>query len=104
MTNKEKLSEALQNFKTKYSNVTSGDLQTFIIGWQEAVNNLSIIGVSGSYSPTSEEVQKMYDFLKMYFYRSQMNGLIDIDPDERDEIKKILRFSDNTELNNNTKD
>ena len=37
MTNEEKLSKALQDFKTKYPSVTSADLQTFIIGWQEAV-------------------------------------------------------------------
>ena len=35
--NEEKLSKALQDFKTKYPSVTSADLQTFIIGWQEAV-------------------------------------------------------------------
>jgi hypothetical protein len=37
----------------------------------------------------------MYDYLKMYFHRSQMNGLIDIDPHERGEIKKMLRLPDN---------
>jgi hypothetical protein len=36
MTNEKKLSKALQDFKTKYPNITSADLQTFIIGWQEA--------------------------------------------------------------------
>ena len=40
---------------------------------------LHIAGVSGSYSPTLEEVQEMYNYLKMYFHRSQMNVLIDID-------------------------
>mgnify|MGYP002398323001 CR=1 FL=1 len=48
MTNKEKLSKALQNFKTKYPSITSADLQTFIIGWQEAVKNCFTPDVSGS--------------------------------------------------------
>jgi hypothetical protein len=47
MTNEEKLSKALQDFKTKYSSVTSADLQTFIIGWQEAVKNCFIPDVMG---------------------------------------------------------
>ena len=46
MTNEEKLSKALQDFKTKYPSVTSADLQTFIIGWQEAVKNCFIPDVS----------------------------------------------------------
>ena len=56
---------------------------------------LHIAGVSGSYSPTTEEAQKMYDYLRMYFHRSQMNGLVDIDTHERGEIKKMLRLPDN---------
>jgi DNA-directed RNA polymerase subunit F len=63
--------------------------------FENKTSELKISGVSGSYSPTSEEVQKMYDYLKMYFHRSQMNGLVDIDPHERDEIKKMLRLPDN---------
>jgi len=46
MTNEEKLSKALQDFKTKYPSITSADLQTFIIGWQEAVKNCFIPDVS----------------------------------------------------------
>ena len=42
MTNEEKLSKALRDFKTKYPSITSADLQTFIIGWQEAVKNCFI--------------------------------------------------------------
>jgi hypothetical protein len=49
MTNEEKLSKALQDFKTKYQCITSADLQTFIIGWQEAVKNCFIPDVSNSY-------------------------------------------------------
>ena len=46
MTNEEKLSKALQDFKTKYPSVTSADLQTFIIGWHEAVKNCFIPDVN----------------------------------------------------------
>ena len=56
---------------------------------------LHIAGVSGSYSPTTEEVQNMYNYLRMYFHRSQINGLVDIDTHERVEIKKMLRLPDN---------
>ena len=48
MTNEEKLLKALQDFKTKYPNTTSADLQSFIIGWQEAVKNSDIPLVSNS--------------------------------------------------------
>ena len=48
MTNEEKLSKALQDFKTKYPSITSADLQTFIIGWQEAVKNCNLQNVVGS--------------------------------------------------------
>jgi len=41
-TNEEKLSKALQDFKTKYPSITSADLQTFVLGWQEAVKNCFI--------------------------------------------------------------
>ena len=33
MTQKSKLTEALKEFKKKYKNIESADLQTFIIGW-----------------------------------------------------------------------
>jgi len=45
MANEEKLSKALQDFKMKYPSITSVDLQTFIIGWQEAVKNCSMHAV-----------------------------------------------------------
>ena len=59
MTNEEKLSKALQDFKTKYPSVTSADLQTFIIGWQEAVKNCFIPDVSGSF--TAYDMERAYD-------------------------------------------
>jgi hypothetical protein len=40
MTNEEKFSKALQDFKTKYPSITSADLQTFTISWQEAVKTV----------------------------------------------------------------
>lgn len=42
MTNAEKLLKALEEFKTKYPTITSGDLQTFIIGWQESEKTLGL--------------------------------------------------------------
>ena len=42
MTNEEKLLIALQDFKTKYPDITSADLQTFIIGWNAAIKNCSL--------------------------------------------------------------
>ena len=40
MKNQEILSKALNDFKVKYPTITSGDLQTFILGWSEAVAQL----------------------------------------------------------------
>ena len=34
----QKLVDALYEFQRQYPNVTSGDLQTFIMGWKAAVN------------------------------------------------------------------
>lgn len=39
MSNEEKLSKALNEFRRRYPNVTSADLQTFVIGWTEAVKS-----------------------------------------------------------------
>ncbi len=43
MINEEKLSNSLKEFKMKYPNVNSSDLQAFIMGWQKAEleNNLT---------------------------------------------------------------
>lgn len=48
MTNEEKLSTALKDFKKMYPNVTSVDIQTFIIGWQEATKNCFMPDFSNS--------------------------------------------------------
>jgi C4-type Zn-finger protein len=37
--NKTELNDALREFQKKYPSVTSGDLQTFILGWQAAQSN-----------------------------------------------------------------
>lgn len=39
MTNEQKLTEALQSFRLQYKNTTSADLQTFIIGWNSAIES-----------------------------------------------------------------
>ena len=39
MTQDEKLAEALRKFQKQYPMVTSGDLQTFVLGWKAAVEN-----------------------------------------------------------------
>jgi len=36
---KTELNDALREFQKKYPSVTSGDLQTFILGWQAAQSN-----------------------------------------------------------------
>lgn len=46
----ETLIKALKDFKSQYPNIDSGDLQTFIIGWQTAVKNLTITDVRKCYS------------------------------------------------------
>jgi hypothetical protein len=37
--NKTELNDALREFQKKYPSVTSGDLQTFILGWHAAQSN-----------------------------------------------------------------
>lgn len=58
MTDEQKLSKALQDFKTKYPGATSGDLQTFIIGWQEAVKNCFIPDVSNFANPQNPQMRE----------------------------------------------
>ena len=70
MTNEEKLSKALQDFKTKYPSITSADLQTFILGWQEAVKNCFIPDVMLSL-PSQEEIDEQID---KYAFRVPYDG------------------------------
>ena len=41
----EKLLRAIEDFKKKYPESTSGDLQTFIIGWREAMNEIALSSI-----------------------------------------------------------
>ena len=41
MEQNENLTNALNEFKKQYPTVTSADLQTFILGWQAAMNSLN---------------------------------------------------------------
>ena len=56
---------------------------------------IHIKDISGIYTPTQDEIQEMYNYLKMYFYRSKTNGLVEIDTHERDEIGKLLKKQKN---------
>ncbi len=44
----QKLVDALYVFQRQYPNVTSGDLQTFIMGWKAAVNHMETGLMSGT--------------------------------------------------------
>ena len=50
--------------------------------------------VSGSYF-TIDEIEKMHEWLSSFFYRSQRNGLIEIDTYDRGVIKNLLKLPDN---------
>ena len=63
MTNEEKFSKALQDFKTKYPSITSADLQTFTIGWQEAIKNCFIPDVVGR----SEQLLAVAEYVYNHF-------------------------------------
>ena len=40
----------------------------------------------------AEEAKEMSSFLSQFYYRSMSNGLVDIDTDERERIKKLLKI------------
>ena len=57
---------------------------------------LNIAGASGgSCSFDAIEVKQMYDHLVGLFHRSQMNGLVNIDSYDRQQLKKLLKLPDN---------
>lgn len=56
---------------------------------------LNIVGVSGSCSFNAAEVKQMYDHLISLFFRSKMNGLVDIDSYDRGKLKELLKLPDN---------
>lgn len=59
------------------------------------VNNLTIVGVNGDCSFTSEDVKEMYNHLVSLFHQSQMNGLVNIDTYDRIQLKKLLKLPTN---------
>lgn len=56
---------------------------------------LNIAGVNGSCSFDAIEVKQMYDHLVALFHRSQMNGLVDIDSYDRQQLKILLKLPTN---------
>tara|TARA_R100000541_G_scaffold10560_1_gene18421 strand:+ start:307 stop:468 length:162 start_codon:yes stop_codon:yes gene_type:complete len=40
----------------------------------------------------AEEAKEMSSLLSQFYYRSMSNGLVDIDTDERERIKKLLKI------------
>ena len=62
---------------------------------QNIIQQLTISTDDGDCSFSAADVQQMYDYLAMYFYRSQMNGLVEIDSHERKELKKLLKLPTN---------
>lgn len=94
MINEEKLSKALHDFKTKYPSITSADLQTFIIGWQEAVKNCFIPDVSKRFSVNTYSIIDMN--FSMYEHWSEgLNMIIEKDGItmklNSDEIQQIVK-------------
>lgn len=56
---------------------------------------LNIAGVKGSCSFDAIEVKQMYDHLVALFHRSQINGLVDIDSYDRQQLKILLKLPTN---------
>ena len=71
-TENKKLTAALNEFRTKYPNVDSGDIQTFILGFQAAENsttettevlesdNDDEVFILGNYSPNQDEYREIF--------------------------------------------
>jgi hypothetical protein len=57
--------------------------------------HLNIAGVNGSCSFNVTEVKQMYDHLVALFWRSQANGLVEIDSYDRSKLKELLKLPDN---------
>jgi hypothetical protein len=62
---------------------------------QNIIQQLTISTDDGDCSFSAADVQQMYGYLAMYFHRSQMNGLIEIDSHERKELKELLKLPTN---------
>lgn len=73
----------------------ASDLREGYMTTDEAKEQLmQLFGDSTSTSFNSAEVEQMYNHLKALFHRSQMNGLVEIDPYDRAELKKLLKLPD----------
>jgi hypothetical protein len=59
------------------------------------IQQLTITTDEGDCLFSAADVQQIYDYLAMYFYRSQLNGLIEIDSHERRELKELLKLPNN---------
>ena len=59
------------------------------------IQRLTITTDEGDCLFSAAEVKQMHDYLTMYFYRSQLNGLIEIDSHERRELKELLKLPSN---------
>jgi hypothetical protein len=59
------------------------------------IQQLTITTDEGDRLFSAAEVKQMYDYLTMYFYRSQLNGLIEIDSHERSGLKELLKLPNN---------
>jgi hypothetical protein len=47
-----------------------------------------------SYTLTQKEVQEMYNHLSVFFHASQIDGIVEISPEDRMELKKLLKLPD----------
>ena len=47
-----------------------------------------------SYTPTKDEVQEMYKHLSVFFHQSQIDGIVEISPDDRMVLKELLKLPD----------
>jgi hypothetical protein len=59
------------------------------------IQRLAVTTDDGDCLFSAAEVKQMYDYLTMYFHRSQINGLIEIDSHERRELKGLLKLPSN---------
>lgn len=80
--------ELVEQLTGRYTeNIQDPDYQ---IAWTYLNKALNIRNVSESF--TDNEIEEMASFLTQFWYRSMSNGLIDIDTDERERIKKLLKI------------
>ena len=56
------------------------------------IEQITIYGVNEYISLTAHEVKEMYDHLRALYHRSYANGIADIGPWDRREIKKLLKL------------